>query len=160
MATDSPRLRTAKSYIAFFATLDITLLSSLLSDDDDFEHIMAPSSLAIPPLSKPQFLAHSSGLRKIMSGFPVFAKEYIESESENSVVVWATSRTDFREEVKQEEEGWEYEGEYVFVLKMDTSGRKIVKVVEMLDSLKTDRDLKPLMRTARERVGALDGHVV
>ncbi|KAJ4421980.1 hypothetical protein N0V82_003376 [Gnomoniopsis sp. IMI 355080] len=159
MATDSPRLRTAKAYIAFFATLDNSLLSALLSDDT-FEHVMAPSSLAIPPLSKPQFLAHSDDLRKIMSGFPVFAREYLESESGNSVVVWATSSTDFREVVKRGEEGWEYEGEYVFLLKMDASGERIVKVVEMMDSLKTERDLRPLMKRARERALGPDGNGV
>lgn len=154
MSSDSTQLHTAKAYIAFFATLDDSLLSPLLSDDT-FEHIMAPASLAIPPLSKAEFLAHSAGLRKIMSGFPVVAKEYLESESGNSVVVWATSRTEFREEVKREGgEDWEYEGEYVFMLTMDASGDKILRVVEVLDSLKTDRDLRPLMGRARARVAA------
>lgn len=160
MATDSPRLCTARSYIAFFTTLDTSLLAPLLSDDT-FEHIMAPASLAIPPLNKPQFVAHSAELGKIMSGFPVVAKEYLESEGANSVVVWATSRTEFREVVKQQGDddgsggsGWEYEGEYVFVLTMDASGEKIVRVVEMLNSLKTERDLRPLMKRARERLAA------
>ncbi|KAJ4397167.1 hypothetical protein N0V93_001391 [Gnomoniopsis smithogilvyi] len=143
MAADSPRLRTAKSYINYFATLDNSLLSPLLSDDT-FEHIMAPS-------------AH---LGKIMSGFPVVAKEYLESESGNSVVVWATSKTQFRDAAKRDEEDWDYEGEYVFFLKMDTSGERIVRVVEILDSLKTDRDLRPLMRRARERLGVLHGNTV
>lgn len=98
MTTDSPRLRTAKSYIAFFTILDTSFLAPLLSDET-FEHIMAPASLAIPPLNKPEFLAHSAELGKIMSGFPVIAKEYLESEIANSVVVWATSKTEFRQEV-------------------------------------------------------------
>lgn len=158
MATDSVRLRTAKSYIAFFATLDSSLLSPLLSDET-FTHVMAPASLAIPALSKAEFLAHSAGLGRIMSGFPVFAKEYLECESGNSVVVWATSRTNFREEVKLGEEGgWEYEGEYVFMLTMDASGKKVVRVVEVLDSLKTERDLIPLMSRAKSRAAALEGN--
>lgn len=159
MATDSTRLRTAKSYIAFFTTLDTSLLAPLLSDEK-FEHIMAPASLAIPSLNKSQFLAHSVDLGKIMSGFPVVAKEYLESESANSVVVWATSRTEFREVVLKQEggnDGWEYEGEYMFVLTMDASGKRIVRVVEMLDSLKTDKELRPLMRKARERLAAASG---
>lgn len=156
MTTDSSRLRTAKSYIAFFTTLDTSLLAPLLSDDT-FEHIMAPASLAIPPLNKSEFLSHSADLGKIMSGFPVVAKEYHESESSRSVVVWATSKTEFREVVKRGEggDGWEYEGEYVFILTMDASGERIVRVVEMLDSLKTERELRPLMRRAKERMAAL-----
>lgn len=158
MAADSSRLRTAKAYIAFFTTLDTALLAPLLSDDT-FEHVMAPASLAIPPLSKPQFLAHSANIGKIMSGFPVVAKEYLESESSNSVVVWSTSKTEFRREVvKQDDDSdgdWEYEGEYMFVLTMDASGERIVRVVEMLDNLKTEKELRPLMRRATERVAAL-----
>lgn len=60
--------------------------------------------------------------------------------------------------MKQDDDGdgeWEYEGEYMFVLTMDESGERIVRVVEMLDSLKTEKELRPLMKRARERVAVL-----
>lgn len=41
----------------------------------------------------------------------------------------------------------------MFVLTMNSSGERIVRVVEMLDSLKTERELRPLMGRAREKVG-------
>lgn len=157
MATESARLRAAKSFIAFFDTLDTSFLSPLLSDDA-FTYIMAPASLAVPPFSKAGFLAHVTGLWKILSGFSMQVKESLESESGNSVVVWATARANFREEVKRDAgEGFQYEGEYVFIMTMDASGEKVVRVVEMLDSLKTERDLRPMIKTAWAKVAALEG---
>lgn len=93
-----------------------------------------------------------------MTGFPVHGKEYLENESANQVTVWATSRAEFREEVKNSgssvEEEWVYEGEYVFMFWMDDSGRKIVKTVEFLDSEGTNKVLGPLMGRARKNKAA------
>jgi hypothetical protein len=44
------------------------------------------------PFNKSGFLAHSHQLHNIMTGFPVTAKEYTESEIGNQVIVWATSK--------------------------------------------------------------------
>lgn len=154
---DSKRLQTAKAYIGHFTTLDPVLLASLLADN--YTHIMAPASLSIDPLTKESFLEHNTNLRRIMSSFPVYGKEYIESEAANTVVVWATSRTGFKDEVRREgEDDWEYEGEYVFMLEMDATGEKVVRCVEFLDSLKTQNGLRPLAKRAKERVagGALE----
>lgn len=147
---DSKRLQTAKAYIEHFTMLDSELLASLLADN--YAHIMAPASLAIDSLTKESFLEHNQNMRKIMSGFPVHGKEYIESEVANTVVVWATSRTEFKDEVQREGEDWDYEGEYVFMLEMDATGEKIVRCVEFLDSLKTQNGLRPLAKKAKERV--------
>ena len=85
-----------------------------------------------------------------MTGFPVTAKEYTESESCNQVTVWATSKAIFRDDVKDDEEEWEYEGEYVFMFWMDGSGERIERTVEFLDSLGTRERLMKLMRRAEE----------
>jgi len=88
-----------------------------------------------------------------MTGFPVTGKEYIESESANQVTVWATSRTIFRDDVKDDgigEEEWVYEGEYIFMLWMDESGEKIVRTVEFLDSKGTVEKLGALMKRAND----------
>jgi hypothetical protein len=144
----STRLLTAQKFIGYFATLDKAVLESLLHDS--YQH--APASLNFPGLfDKAGFLAHAGGLTDIMTGFPVFAKEYIESESGNQVIVWATSKTQFREEVKdggKSEEEWEFGGEYVFMFTMDESGEKIVRTVEFLDSVAT-QELLGLMQRAR-----------
>lgn len=95
----SKRLETAKKFIALFATLDMQVLDSILAEN--FTHQFAPSSLGIrEPLGKKLFIEHLGGLHEIMTGFPVTAKEYIESESSNQVTVWATSLTIFHEDAK------------------------------------------------------------
>lgn len=64
------------------------------------------------------------------------------------VIVWATGRPQFREELKDYEEfskeQWEYVGEFIFMLTLDETGEKIVKVNEFVDSKGTDLKLWPL----------------
>lgn len=148
----SKRLETAKKYIGQFATLDVQALDSVLAENH--AHQFAPASLNPPgPFDKRGMLEHLDRLRDVMTGFPVTAKEYIESESGNQVTVWATSQTIFREDVKDEgisPEEWVYEGEYIFLLSMDETGEKIVRTVEFLDSKGTDDKLRALMKRARE----------
>ncbi|KAL6230043.1 hypothetical protein BDW75DRAFT_223674 [Aspergillus navahoensis] len=150
----SQRLLTAQKFISFFASLDNAILEPILADP--YHHQFAPAALNPPgPFDKNGFLAHLNGLRDIMGGFPVFAKEYIESEKSNQVVVWAASKTQFREEVKDDgipEEEWEFGGEYVFMFTMDGSGEKVVRCVEFLDSLATKR-LFELVARARGNLG-------
>jgi len=148
----SKRLKTAKKYINHFATLDSQTLSSILAENHI--HQFLPTSMNPPgPFNKQGFLEHSTRLRSVMTGFPVTGKEYIESESANQVTVWATSRTIFRDDVKDDgigEEEWVYEGEYIFMLWMDESGEKIVRTVEFLDSKGTVEKLGALMKRAND----------
>ncbi|KAL4734525.1 hypothetical protein BDV11DRAFT_54250 [Aspergillus similis] len=144
----SQRLLTAQKFISYFATLENAILEPLLAES--YHHQFAPAALNPPgPFDRAGFLAHLGGLKDIMSGFPVFAKEYIESQSANQVVVWATSKTQFREEVKDDgvsENEREFGGEYVFMFTMDESGEKVVRCVEFLDSLATKRLLELVAR--------------
>ncbi|KAL5342484.1 hypothetical protein BJX70DRAFT_292308 [Aspergillus crustosus] len=147
----STRLLTAQKFISYFATLDKPLLESLLHES--YHHEFAPKSITnLPgPLNKAGFLAHGGGLIDLMTGFPVYATEYIESESGNQVVVRATSKARFREEVKDEgipAEEWEFAGEYVFMFTMDGSGEKIVRTVEFLDSIATMRMISLMQRAS------------
>lgn len=154
---ESKRLQTAKKYINHFATLDTDTLASVLAAD--YSHHFAPASLAFPsPFTREQFLEHSAVLKKVMTGFPVFAKEYVESEASNQVTVWATSRAQFREEVtgqdEEEKKKWEFEGEYVFMFWMDDTGEKVVRTVEFLDSKGTEYVGRPLLKKANEKMQA------
>lgn len=76
------------------------------------------------------------------------AKEYFESERSNAVTVWATGVPEFREDVKDKDEDWGYQGEYIFLLSMDESGEKITRIVEFLDSKATVEKLSGLMERA------------
>jgi len=147
----SNRLETAKKFIGHFASFDRQTLDTILAED--YIHHFAPSSLTpFGPYTKQGFLEHHGRMLIVMSGFPVTAKGYIESESSNEVVVWATSQANFRDEVKDDgipKKDWMYEGEYVFILSMDRTGEKIVRVVEFLDSKATLDKLVGLMKRAQ-----------
>ncbi|KAI9745722.1 MAG: hypothetical protein M1818_001258 [Claussenomyces sp. TS43310] len=149
---ESRRLETAKKFIDHFATLDTQILDTILSES--YVHQFAPASLKPPgPFSKQGFIEHHGHLCNLMTGFPVTAKEYIDSESSNQVTVWATSQAAFRDDVKDEETSstdWAYRGEYIFIFTMDQTGDKIIRTVEFLDSKETADKLMNLMKRAND----------
>ncbi|KAH8692713.1 hypothetical protein BGW36DRAFT_385023 [Talaromyces proteolyticus] len=147
---ESSRVKIAKQFIDHFATLDTQILKTILSEN--YHHEFAPSSLNPPgPFNKQGFFEHHAGLDTVLAGFPVTAKEYIDSESSNSVTVWATSRAVFRDDAKDASiSDWEYEGEYIFIFTFDPTGEKIVRTIEFLDSKATADKLMVLMKRARE----------
>lgn len=149
----SKRLLTAQKFIDHFATLDTASLESVLAEN--YYHQWAPASMpGLPgPFNKKGMLEHNGHLRMNLAGFPVTAKEYIESESGNQVVVWATSQTIFRDDVKDDgipPDAWTYRGEYVFMFTMDETGEKIVRTIEFLDSRNTVDKLLVLVKRANE----------
>ncbi|EXJ82326.1 hypothetical protein A1O3_06139 [Capronia epimyces CBS 606.96] len=151
-ASASPRLETARTFIAGFANLSADALVSTRTAD--CTHLFAPASLGAltTPKDNATFAAHLAGLRDVLAGFPVTAKEMIESDIQNTVTVWATSNALFRDELKDDglpADEWAYRGEYIFLLTMDDTGRRIRRIVEFLDSKATDR-LLLLMARARE----------
>lgn len=149
----STRLETARRFIAIFTTLDTHVLHDILADDHT--HQFAPTSLNPPgPFDKAGIISHISHLTEVMTGFPVTAKEYLDSESSNAVTVWATSEAHFREDVKDDgvsADVWAFRGEYVFMFFFDEEG-KIKRTVEFLDSKRTADGLMVLMKRARENM--------
>ncbi|KAI9688714.1 MAG: hypothetical protein M1822_001071 [Bathelium mastoideum] len=148
----SARLETARRFIGMFETLDTHTLDSILAEKH--VHEFAPASLGTgTPYDKQGMIEHIDRLHDILDGFPVFAKEYVESEDSNRVTVWATSRTIFRDDARDDEispDEWAYEGEYIFIFSMNETGDKIVRTVEFLDSKATADKLRPLMKRARK----------
>ncbi|KAL4865723.1 hypothetical protein BDV12DRAFT_199908 [Aspergillus spectabilis] len=127
---------------------------------DNLENEIRPTSLGttLPrPLTKESYLGFISSLGTLMSSFPFTVKEIIESEKDNKVVLWVISRAGWREGVKGDdgneeegvgEEGWNFEGEYVFILTMDESGERIRKFVEFMDSRATVKRAVRLLEKA------------
>jgi len=106
-------------------------------------------------MSREAFAEHIKGLRKVLSKFPVIPKQIWENEAGRQVTMWCTGEASFHDEVRDSglsEEGWTYQGEYIFIFDMDESGEKTESVVEFLDSKETER-LRGLMRRARENLG-------
>ncbi|KAJ5099317.1 hypothetical protein N7532_006318 [Penicillium argentinense] len=145
--------QTALSYLQGFTTLSADTFLRYLSPTAS--HRFAPSSLSPPsPMSPEAFANHLEGLREVLSGFPVSAKEIFDHEEKGQVTIWATSEAEFRHEVKDggiTEDEWAYKGEYIFIFTMDETGQKIVDIVEFLDSLGTER-LRGLMARARKNL--------
>ena len=88
-----------------------------------------------------------------MNGFPVDIIDFVESENSNAVWAHCTSKVEWKAGAMGggKEEEWDFRGEYVFMLWMDERGEKIVRVVEMLDSLAAVR-LPGLMERAKENL--------
>lgn len=154
MATTSPRLEAAQTFLSAFATLSASTSNSVRTAN--CIHLFGPSSVAPPPpLTNAAFAEHFSHFDGILKGFPVTAKEIVDNPTANQVTVWATSEVIWDEDVKDldgiEEEEWVYRGEYIFILDFEEDERgeqKISRIVEFLDSKGTER-LRILMARAR-----------
>ena len=135
--SESSRMRTAKAYLSTLATLDMTTLSGVLSDE--YTLTICPATLSLPAMDKDAYISRMSSLRAVLVGLPVTYLDIIESESSNSVWIHGTAVPEWKKEAKgdgEEVEGeWDFKGEYVFMLWMDESGEKVVRCVEMVDSL-------------------------
>lgn len=84
-----------------------------------------------------------SALSTVLAAFPVRAKEIIDCEATNQVIVWADCEAKWRDEVLEGEsnlEEWVYKGESMFILDFEeTAGGeggilRMKRVVEFLDS--------------------------
>ena len=121
-------------------------------------HIFAPSAINPPaPMTNEEFAAHLHKLSLIITSFPVTVKEIHANVPKHQVLIWANAVPKFKEEVKCLKEGddggeWDYVREFVFLLNVDEE-RKISRVMELLDSLGTER-VRGLMVKAWENAGA------
>jgi hypothetical protein len=118
-------------------------------------HHFAPASLGITkPKTNQDFADHiNNNIRPVLDQFPVSSKEVYVNLAGRQITIWANSRPGFKREALQNsaEADWEYTGEYIFILDMSEEG-KIVKILEFLDSLGTER-LRILFKRARENIG-------
>jgi len=90
-----------------------------------------------------------SALTGLLSGFPVKPVEVFEQG--NQVTVWAKSSALFKDEVKDTEMEWKFEGDYTVLFFLNEKGQKIERIVEFVDSAKSMENRK-LFRRARENL--------
>jgi len=143
----SARYKTAMAFIGDFETLDVPTMLSRRTNE--CVHTFLPSSIAMPPKDNTAFGEHVSRIREIMPKFPVTAKEVMEDEGKNTVIIHAVSQAYFHDSVKDEgipSDDWRYQGEYIFMLTMTEAGDKVNKVVEFVDSKGTQTVLGLIKR--------------
>ncbi|CAI6236490.1 unnamed protein product [Periconia digitata] len=153
LATSSPNLRAALSFLSIADTLDPAPLETLLSPS--YTHTLAPSSLTgFGPWDKAGFMAHISFMGSVLEGFPVKVVEAVESERS----VWAWTRSQARwHAAAMDKDGedtgkeWDFKGENLFMLWFDAQG-KIERCVEMMDSLRSVNVFIPLLERATANV--------
>ena len=147
----STRHKVALSFLEGFKTLSV---EKLLANRTNYcKQVFAPLSLGVVQDNE-TFASHIQHLQEVIETFPVTAKEVVEDEKENKVVIWASSTANFYESVKDAglaADEWTYHGEYVFMLSMTADGEQIERIVEFVDTSGTKR-LQGLIKRARENI--------
>jgi ketosteroid isomerase-like protein len=150
--------QTALAYIGGFRTLSTEAFLSILAPSAEYK--FAPASLNLPrSVDAATFVNHLGSLREVLAGFQVYPKEILENDGLGQVTIWATSETIFHENAKGDNvsaDDWRFQGEYIFILTMDESQEKVVRIVEFLDSKATER-LRELMARARKNLNTKKG---
>lgn len=166
MASQQPTaetlLATANKYLEIFVSLDPAAVLAITTPD--YAHKMAPASTGLTkdgPMDQAHFADHLGGLRGLLRSFPVIAREIWPNPTLRQVVIWADSRTEWHEHVKdgagdEGESEWAFRGEYLFTLFMDPSGARVERVVEFLDSKATET-LVGLFGRALKRKAEVEG---
>jgi hypothetical protein len=153
----STRVQTVLKFLGAFETLDLETLASVRSPS--CLQTLAPASISPPPpVDNAKFLANKAALKEIVTGFPVNPKEIMEDQQKNKVIVWATGRALWRDEVKDHgitEEEWAWTGEYMLIFDMDQTGEKIEHMLEFVDS-KATVQLPGLIARARTNKAKLE----
>lgn len=139
MSTDiSSTLRsTAQSYLTTLSTFDAQALRPLQSEN--YFHEFAPASTNYGTRTLDQFATHITALKQVLHGFQPEVKNLWVNESLKQVTIWGTAVVIWKDEKVKDNKEWEYKGEYIFVLSMDESGKKVERVLEFLDSKDLER---------------------
>lgn len=151
-AMTSTRYATALKYIKAAKDFDLNAIMALRTPT--CTHHLHPSSLGTRVDDNAAYETHLLRFKSIITGFPIVAKEIIEDEKQNRVVLlvesgqtWVPAAMD----PSFSEEEWGFKREYVFILSMDESQEKVEKVIEFLDSKGTDQ-FRALITRAFENI--------
>lgn len=149
-------IATAKAFFKVFDALDPSTIEHVQTDS--YKHQMAPASLGLPAIfTKQTFAEHLGRLGGALSNFPMTLIKTYANPTLSQVTIWAKSAPIFRENLKDGNPGdWNIKNEYIWVLTMDKSGRKVDEVLEFLDS-KTTELLMPLVFRALGNKAKIDG---
>lgn len=152
----SPLEQKATQYLSNFEHLNVQGFLDMFSPD--CENHYAPASIGLPsPLSNTQFAEHIARMGSVFERFCVRATEMHANEAKKQVTIRAVSDIKVRPELKDEafnDEEWH--GEYIYFLSFDEAGDEIVRVVEFMDSVKTE-SLKDVFFKALAKLSEKEG---
>lgn len=148
--TESTLVATATAYLDAISDLNPSLLSSLLSEE--YKHEFAPASAALgSPVGGEKFISRFEALRDVLRGYPITIKRVSTNLGAKQVIVWATGNADFHPHVRNEEDVWSFQGEYMFMFTMNASGDKVEHTLEFVDSQST-MEMRAMIAHASQRM--------
>ncbi|KAM5370888.1 hypothetical protein ACJZ2D_008321 [Fusarium nematophilum] len=138
MPSSSALLAAAAAYLDALASYERARILAVLSED--YEHTLAPASIGVEsPISRDAFVPMACNLQAVISRFSFRIKQAWPNEAEGRVTVWAEGEGDLRPHIKQSSgEDYSLKREYMFVLEMDSSGEKVEKALEFVDTKLTE----------------------
>ncbi|KAK6429374.1 hypothetical protein LTR95_014478 [Oleoguttula sp. CCFEE 5521] len=132
---------TSNAFLAAFATWKTEPIMALRAPE--CVHDMLPASLNRPSKNNEQFRAYFNGVERAMHDVKMEMHDYFASVEDRRAWFHSTLTA-------TAVDGEAYDNEYMFVLTFDEEGRKVTRVLEMLDSVKTQAIYARLAK-AREK---------
>nr|OQO26735.1 hypothetical protein B0A51_07714 [Rachicladosporium sp. CCFEE 5018] len=132
---------TSNDFLAAFATWKTDPIMALRAPE--CIHDMLPASLKRSSKNNEQFRAYFTGVERAMNDVTMEMHDYFASVEDRRAWFHTTLTA-------TAVDGEPYDNEYMFVLTFDEEGRKVTRVLEMLDSVKTQAIYARLAK-AREK---------
>jgi ketosteroid isomerase-like protein len=125
----SNRRATVSQFLKAFDLMTLDALMSYRAPDCVWH--LRPASLNRTPLDNAAYIKHIEPIIGILKKISLNVKEMLEDERENKIMIWCDGAVEFWEDVGI------YEGEWMFVLSFDGTGKLVERVVEFVDTLKS-----------------------
>lgn len=141
MAPSEVLLNTARAYLNALSTIDAEGIAA--TTNETFHITIAPSSTGLSghngvSTTRQDLMHHFTGLKAVLSSMNVhIEQEWPPNEASNQVTVWTTANGEFHPHIVGDDskEDWVFRPETLFLFTMDTTGKKIERLVEFQDSL-------------------------
>lgn len=117
-----------------------TVEAILASRAKNCTHQVRPGSLGeVPPFNNEQYGAHVMAFKKAMSTCRFDVKELLVDEAERKVIAWFDGYGTLKGAEQRV-------GEYIFIMRMDAQGEKVISITEFVDS-KASVDIMAAVQT-------------
>ncbi|RKK66510.1 hypothetical protein BFJ69_g15342 [Fusarium oxysporum] len=138
MSSSSTLLAAATAYIDALASFDPARVQAVLSEN--YEHTLAPTSMGVEsPIRRDAFIPMLCNLKAVTSHYSLRIKKAWANEAAGQVAVWVGGEGDLHPHIKQNtSEDYVFDREYIFILEMDSTGEKVQKAFEFVDTKATE----------------------